>query len=51
MKTSKNVEVMTLVDFRELFMSKFFPASAQACQGPRVPRLAAGRHDSTGVRG
>ena len=28
-KTSRNVEVMTWVDFRELFMSKFFPASAR----------------------
>ena len=24
-KTSRNVEAMTWVDFRELFMSKFFP--------------------------
>ena len=23
----------------------------QACQGPRVPKLAVGRHDSNGVRG
>ena len=29
MKTFRNVEVMTWVDFRELFMSKFFPASAR----------------------
>ena len=29
MKTSRNVEVMTWVDFRDLFMSKFFPASAR----------------------
>ena len=29
MKTSRNVDAMTLVDFRELFMSKFFPASAR----------------------
>ena len=29
MKTSRNVEVMTWVDFRELFMSKFIPASAK----------------------
>ena len=28
-KTSRNVEAMTWVDFRELFMSKFFPASAR----------------------
>ena len=28
-KTSRNVEAMTCVDFRELFMSKFFPASAR----------------------
>ena len=28
MKTSRNVEAMTWVDFKELFMSKFFPASA-----------------------
>ena len=27
MKTSRKVEAMTWVDFRELFMSKFFPAS------------------------
>ena len=26
-KTSRNVEAMTWVDFRELFMSKFFPAA------------------------
>ena len=29
MKTSRHVEAMTWVDFRELFMSKFFPASAR----------------------
>ena len=29
MKTSRNVEEMTWVDFRELFMSKFFLASAR----------------------
>ena len=29
MKTSRNVEAMTWVDFRELFMSKFFPVSAR----------------------
>ena len=28
-KTSRNVEAMTWVDFKELFMSKFFPASAR----------------------
>ena len=28
-KTSKNVEAMTLVDFRELFMSKFFSTSTR----------------------
>ena len=28
-KTSRNVEAMTWVDFRELFMRKFFPASAR----------------------
>ena len=28
-KTSRNVEAITWVDFRELFMSKFFPASAR----------------------
>ena len=28
-KTSRNVEAMTLVDFRELFMSKFFPVSTR----------------------
>ena len=28
-KTSRNVEAMTWVDLRELFMSKFFPASAK----------------------
>ena len=27
--TSRNVEAMTLVDFKELFMSKFFLASAR----------------------
>ena len=48
-KTSKNVEAMTWGYFKELFMSKFFPASA--CQGPRVYRLAAGRHDNAGVHG
>ena len=49
MKTSKNVEAMTWGDFKEIFMSKFFPASA--CQGPRVSRLAVGRHDNAGVHG
>ena len=29
MKTSKNLETMTLGDFRELFMSKFFLKSAR----------------------
>ena len=29
MKTSRNLEAMTWGDFQELFMSKFFPASAQ----------------------
>ena len=28
-KTSRNVEAMTWVDFRDLFMSKFFPVSAR----------------------
>ena len=28
-KTSRNLEAMTWGDFRELFMSKFFPASAR----------------------
>ena len=28
-KTSRDWEAMTWVDFRELFMSKFFPASAR----------------------
>ena len=28
-KTSRNVEAMTWVDFKELFMRKFFPASAR----------------------
>ena len=28
-KTSRNVEAMTWVDFRELFMSKFFPVFAK----------------------
>ena len=28
-KTSKNLEAMTLGDFRTLFMNKFFPASAR----------------------
>ena len=28
-KTSRNVKAMTWVDFRELFMSKFFPASTR----------------------
>ena len=29
MKTSRNVETMTWVDFKELFMSKFFPESGR----------------------
>ena len=29
LKTSKNLEAMTWREFRELFMSKFFPASAR----------------------
>ena len=29
MKTSRNLEVMTWGDFRELFMRNFFPASAR----------------------
>ena len=32
-KTSRNVETMTWVDFRELFMSKLFPASAKNVKG------------------
>ena len=28
-KVSRDLEVMTLEEFRELFMSKFFPASTQ----------------------
>ena len=32
MNTSRNVESMTWVDFRELFMSKFFPTSARHVQ-------------------
>ena len=36
MKTSRNVKAMTWVDFRELFMSKFFPASARHVVTPQT---------------
>ena len=37
--------------FQRALYEKVLSSVCQACQGLRVPRLAAGRHDSTGVHG
>ena len=42
MKTSKDWEAMTWADFRELFMSKFFPASAMYAKAREFPKLRQG---------
>ena len=42
MKTSKDWEAMTWADFRELFMSKFFPASARYAKAREFLKLRQG---------
>ena len=37
--------------FQRAIYEQVLSSVYQACQGLRVPRLAAGRHDSIGVRG
>ena len=37
--------------FQRALYEKILSSVCQACQGLRVPRLAVGRHDCTGVRG
>ena len=37
--------------FQRALYEQVLSSVCQACQGLRVPRLAAGRHDSTKVRG
>ena len=41
-KTSRNLEAMTWGDFRELFMSKFFPASARHAKAQEFLELKQG---------
>ena len=37
--------------FQRALYEQVISSVFQACQGPRVPRLAVRRHDSTGVSG
>ena len=49
-KTSINLEAMTWGDFRELFMSKFFPASPRYAKAQEFLGLRP-IHDNTRIRG
>ena len=42
MNTSRNLEAMTWGDFRELFIRKFFPASARYAKAPEFLGLRQG---------
>ena len=49
-KTSINLEAMTWGDFQELFMSKFFPASARYAKAQEFLGLRP-IHDNNRIRG
>ena len=50
-RTSRDLEAMTWVEFHELFMSKYFPATTRHAKAREFLELKQGNDDSDEIRG